>query len=212
MGGASSERNKAIFSKNLDRLLKEHNVKKIELANYLDIPKSNITNYLKQTCYPRMERIQKIASYFGTTIDSLTKEEGNTTLNEKPTKLTSSIPLLSNRGDLLDNIFDSKNYIDFMSLPYHHEKDAQYYAIKISDNDMKGYNLTKGNVAVFMKGKDAKNHEFVAVYDKDTEKIIVRSISKRGNSITLISDSSSLKADEKKFVILGKVVSVMSMF
>ncbi|MBR4890983.1 MAG: helix-turn-helix domain-containing protein [Clostridia bacterium] len=208
----SSEFDKTKFSSGLKNLLTKHKVKQIDLAAYLGVSKSTISNYLSGLSYPRMETLQKIASYFGTTVDYFIKEKNDTTLSEGKIDSVQSVPLLSNQGDSIDNIFNSKNFKGHLSLPFYAEKNSQCYAIKISDNDMKNYNLPKGSVVVFAKDKDAKVGDLTAVYLKDTKKIVARHTSKKGKETLLLSDSSSCKIQDKNIKILGKIVLVMSMF
>lgn len=53
------------FSNNLSRLLNEHEKSQYELANYLDVSNQTITNYVKGYNSPRMDKVDKIASFFG---------------------------------------------------------------------------------------------------------------------------------------------------
>jgi len=211
MGGATSEFDKTKFSSGLKKLLTEYNVKQIDLAAYLGVSKSTISNYLSGLSYPRMETLQKIATYFGTSVDYFI-EEKETTMGEGKMDSVQLVPLLSNQGDSIDNIYNNKNINGHLSLPFYAEKSSQCYAIKISDNDMKNHNLPKGSVTVFAKGKDAKIGDLVAVYDKDTEKIVIRHISKKGKETLLSSDSSSRSTKDENLMVLGKIVLVMSMF
>lgn len=60
-----ASKNKQFFSQQLNKLLKEHNKKQIDLHNELGIPKSTITGYIKGTSLPTAGNIQKLADYFG---------------------------------------------------------------------------------------------------------------------------------------------------
>lgn len=60
------EDNKArkILSKNLQRLMNDKNIDQIELAEALKVSQPTVSNWINQTKYPRIKRIQEIADYF----------------------------------------------------------------------------------------------------------------------------------------------------
>lgn len=64
-----------IFSKNLIRLLNKQNKNQNELANYIGVSGQTITNYVKGYNLPRMDKVDKIASFFKVSRDDLLTEE-----------------------------------------------------------------------------------------------------------------------------------------
>lgn len=65
----SREQNLFIF--NLTKLLKFKGITQTELANYLDKTPTAISYYFNGKAFPPIEELNKIAKYFGVTIDNL---------------------------------------------------------------------------------------------------------------------------------------------
>ena len=57
--------NKTIMSKNLKRLMKENNVSAKELSKTLKFPYTTVLSWLKAENYPRIDKIEAMADYFG---------------------------------------------------------------------------------------------------------------------------------------------------
>lgn len=57
--------NKEIFSRNLKRYLESSGTKQKELAKALDVTPSTICDWIKGRGYPRMDKLQLLAEYFG---------------------------------------------------------------------------------------------------------------------------------------------------
>lgn len=61
------------FKENLKKLMKEKNVKNIDLANILQINKSNITYYLQGKQETNLESLEKIKNFLACSYDDLLK-------------------------------------------------------------------------------------------------------------------------------------------
>lgn len=75
--------NKEIMSKNLKRLMKEKNVSAKQMSKTLEIPYTTLLSWLKAEYYPRIDKIEAMADYFGVLKSELI--ESQTTEQEKPT-------------------------------------------------------------------------------------------------------------------------------
>ncbi|QUY64262.1 helix-turn-helix transcriptional regulator [Helcococcus kunzii] len=60
-----------VFSKNLIRLLNKKDKNQYELAEYMGVSRQTITNYVKGYNLPRMDKVDKIAEFFGVSRDDL---------------------------------------------------------------------------------------------------------------------------------------------
>lgn len=56
---------KKIFSKNLTKLLNEHNKTQKEVANAIDVSPQTFNTWCKGIALPRMGKVQMLADYFG---------------------------------------------------------------------------------------------------------------------------------------------------
>ena len=66
--------NKAIMSRNLRRLMGEKNVTPKELSAKLDIPYTTVLSWMKAEYYPRIDKIEAMAEYFGVMKSDLIEE------------------------------------------------------------------------------------------------------------------------------------------
>lgn len=57
--------NKEIFSTNLLYYLEQKDVMQKDLAKYLKVSQSTITDWIKKRTYPRMDKLQLTAQFFG---------------------------------------------------------------------------------------------------------------------------------------------------
>lgn len=65
------ETQKLIFSQNLRRLLEERNVKQIDVADAIGVSHQLMNTWVRGKAYPRPNRIQLLASYFGVRVADL---------------------------------------------------------------------------------------------------------------------------------------------
>lgn len=57
--------NGEVFSRNLQRHLKMSKTKQVDIAKAIGVSPSTITDWLKERTYPRMDKVQLLAEYFG---------------------------------------------------------------------------------------------------------------------------------------------------
>ena len=67
--------NKHVMSKNIKRLMDEKNVKAKEMSQALDIPYTTLLSWLKADNYPRIDKIEAMAFYFGVLKSELIEEK-----------------------------------------------------------------------------------------------------------------------------------------
>ena len=63
--------NREIFQKNLSEFLVQHSGNQNDLAAYLGVSKQTVSAWIHGKAYPRADVMEKISSYFGTTISAL---------------------------------------------------------------------------------------------------------------------------------------------
>jgi transcriptional regulator with XRE-family HTH domain len=66
--------NKHIMSKNLKRLMADRNISAKELSRILDFPYTTVLSWLKASNYPRIDKIEAMADYFGILKSDLIEE------------------------------------------------------------------------------------------------------------------------------------------
>ena len=61
----STEKQKEIFSQNLQRFLAERNVRQIDVADAIGVSHQRMNTWIRAKAYPRPDKIQQLADYFG---------------------------------------------------------------------------------------------------------------------------------------------------
>ena len=69
--------NKYIFSKNLQRLMVNKDVSRKDIATYLGISYFTVSDWVNGKKYPRMDKVELLARYFGVLKSDLIEEEHN---------------------------------------------------------------------------------------------------------------------------------------
>ena len=89
--------NKYIFSKNLQRLMTINNVSRKDIANVLGISYFTVSDWVNGKKYPRMDKVELIARYFGVSKSDLIEDEVT-----NKSQLTPEITLTEGEQMLLD--------------------------------------------------------------------------------------------------------------
>ncbi|AAX91383.1 XRE family transcriptional regulator [Staphylococcus agnetis] len=63
-----------ILSENLEQLMKERNITQVELSEAIGVSQSTVSNWLKESKYPRISKIQELANYFNVPKSRITEE------------------------------------------------------------------------------------------------------------------------------------------
>ena len=66
-----------IFSNNLNRLMKEKGITQSDICKKFNITASTVSDWAKGTNYPRVDRMQQLADYFGVLMTDLIKENNH---------------------------------------------------------------------------------------------------------------------------------------
>lgn len=89
--------NKQVFSENLNYYMKLNNKDRTKICNDLGFKYTTLREWIKGTAYPRIDKIEMLANYFGIQkSDLIEKKDTLITDIEKGAKLTEQIMLLGN--------------------------------------------------------------------------------------------------------------------
>lgn len=66
--------NRAIMASNIRRLLILKNTTQKDMCDILNIPDSTVSSWMQEKSYPRIDRIEKLAKYFGVKKSALVEE------------------------------------------------------------------------------------------------------------------------------------------
>lgn len=69
--------NKETFAKNLSYYIEKHGKEQKELADIVGVAPSTFNAWVKGKKYPRMDKVERLANYFGILKSDLIEERGN---------------------------------------------------------------------------------------------------------------------------------------
>ena len=78
--GGDTMNHKSVFSANLNRTMEEAGKTRMDICNALGFSYYTVTDWVKGKKMPRMDKVEKLAKYFGCLISDLIEEE-----QKKPT-------------------------------------------------------------------------------------------------------------------------------
>ena len=203
--------NKKTMSKNLKKYLKLYNVSRTQLSESLDISYSTISDWINGNAYPRIDKIEMMANYFGINKSDLVEENYN---NE-----TSAlrIPVLGNVAAGIP-ITAVEDILDYEEVPISWKNQGEFFALRIKGDSMQP-KIDDGDVVIVRQQSDANSGDTViALVNGDDA--TCKKLEKTDNGIMLISTNAKYppmfftKEDiaTKPVVILGKVVELRSKF
>lgn len=97
-----------ILSRNLQRLMNQHNIDQKELAEAIGVSQPTVSNWIQQTKYPRIKKIQQLADYFNVPKSTLIEDKDNYN-----TPKTTAFHL-DGKDLTKEELEDVQKYIDFI--------------------------------------------------------------------------------------------------
>lgn len=203
--------NKKTMSKNLKKYLKLYNVSRMQLSESLDISYSTISDWINGNAYPRIDKIEMMANYFGINKSDLVEENYN---NE-----TSAlrIPVLGNVAAGIP-ITAVEDILDYEEVPISWQNQGEFFALRIKGDSMQP-RMESGDVVIVKQQSDANSGDTVIALVNGDDATCKR-LEKTDNGIMLVSTNPKYppmffsKEDivNKPVVILGKVVEFRGKF
>ncbi len=141
--------NKEIFSKNLQYYMRINNKDRNDIAKALGIPYSTLTDWYNGNKYPRIDKIQLLADYFGISKSDLVENRINSFKKSKIAVLGSipaGIPL-----ELIEDVIDYEEISEEML-----RGDKEYFGLKVKGNSM-GPKYLDGDTLIIQKLNDCES-------------------------------------------------------
>lgn len=110
----TSKKEKEIVAKNIRKLLERTKRTQTDMAKDLNIPEMTVSNWMRAATYPRIDKVQLMAEYFGVYRSGITEEETNNIIQEPESQYTVYSTTIS--AGLPDNV-DGITNTESISLP-----------------------------------------------------------------------------------------------
>lgn len=207
----SDEREKKIFSSNLNKYMELYGKTQNDLIIDLGINKSTISTWCSGSKMPRMGTIQTLADYFGILKSDLIEEK--TTYIKKGVK----IPVLGEvaAGIPIEAIED---IIDYEEITQDMAKTGEFFGLQIKGDSMSP-RMESGDVVIVRKQETVENGEIaVVLVNGDSATVKKIRIQKDGIMLIPLNPShepffySQKEIEELPVRIIGKVVELRGKF
>lgn len=194
--------NKEILAKNLEYYMNINQKDRNDIARDLDIPYTTVTSWLKAEFYPRIDKIQLLANYFGIQKSDLVEDKKKLLYESKQV-----FPLLGTVKAGY-NYLAEENFIGYIYLDNNVSDPENYFALKVTGDSMQPI-LHDNDIVIVHQQNDVENGQ-IGIVLIDGEEATVKKIVKYDDHIDLIAFNSYYpprKLDNTcNFKIIGKVV------
>lgn len=202
--------NKEIMAKNIKRYMDEFNLDRKELAGIAGVAYSTLSDWLNANKYPRIDKIEKMANYFGISKADLVEDDiENRPLpdNLVPIKKVNKIPLV---GTIAAGtpILATENIESYLLLDQEYKVD---FALRVKGDSMVDAGINDGDIALIVKNKPIDNGEIYAVMID--ESATLKKIYKHEDCFTLQACNSKYEPivvrEEDNPYIIGKLTGIV---
>lgn len=202
--------NKQVFANNLRHFLHLHNVSQIEVCQILKIKPNTFSDWVNAKTYPRIDKIELLANYFGiekSDLVELPKKKKNKFVIPVLGRVQAGYP-----SEAVENILDYEEISEEMA------RNGKYFALAVKGDSMEP-KFSDGDVVIVRKQADVDNGD-IAIMLVNGDEATIKKVQKFNGGINLIPTNSSYEVItysnkeilEKPVVCLGKVVELRAKF
>ena len=204
--------NKTIFSKNLKYYLNRLGKDRKEVCNDLGFKYSTFCEWVSAKKYPRIDKIELLANYFGILKSDLIEDKSTRTAKEP---LPRRIPVLGQIAAGLP-LYAAEQIEGYTYTE--RNGGAEYFALKVKGDSMTAVGIKDGDIITVRRQPEVENGQ-IAVVRINKENATVKRFQKDGNTVQLIPQSFNpehqiqiydLKTTDIE--IIGKVVESKTEF
>ena len=203
--------NKEIMAKNIKRNMDKHGVRPTDICGTLKIPMPTFSDWINAKTYPRIDKIELMANYFGIEKSDLVEDKKVRTKKGNIInvlgRVAAGIPI-----EAIEEVIDTEEITDEMA------RTGDFFGLKIKGDSMIP-NICDGDVVIVRQQDDAENGEIVIATVNGTDATCKR-LRKYKGGIELIANNptyeplefSNQEILEKPVRIIGKVVELRRKF
>lgn len=195
-----------ILVKNLMFYLKKLDLTQTEFAREMGYPETTVSNWFNKNTYPRPDKIQEMANYFGVRRTDLTE---NSEEQQAPLKNAKSIPII---GTIAAGspLLAEENIEDYFCIDNSVECD---FALRVKGDSMINADIFNGDIVFIRKQPTLENGEIGAILLEN--EATLKRFSKTDNSVVLQAENPNMTDWPRVYTdgnisVLGKLVGVYS--
>lgn len=202
---------KDVFSSNIRRLMEEKDINKADLSRALNIPFTTVSDWVNGKKYPRMDKVQVIADFFGVMKSELTEEKTPLPEGAELIDFTryKKIPILGRIAAGMP-IYAEQNIEGYTLTDLNHG--AEYFSLRVRGDSMNAAQIIDGGLVIVRRQEEVESGEVAVVMVGDADATVKR-FYRTGTTVTLMPQSTNSEHRPQIYDIskttvrvLGKVV------
>lgn len=206
--------NKKIMAKNIQYYMDKYGKSRNEMCDALGVKYTTFTDWVKGNSYPRIDKIELMANYFGISKADLVEDRYNdissghkgVTINVLG-RVAAGIPI-----EAIEDIIDTEEITEEMA------RTGEFFALQINGDSMEP-KFSKGDVVIVHQQPDAEDGQIVIATVNGCDATCKR-LKKYADGIALLSTNpafepmyfSEKEVKNKPVRIIGKVVELRAKF
>ena len=203
--------NKEIMAKNIKYYMSRNNIRPTDICGTLKFPMATFSDWINAKTYPRIDKIELMANYFGIEKSDLVEEKGRSTKKGITInvlgRVAAGIPI-----EAIENIIDTEEISAEMA------KTGDFFGLQIHGDSMEP-KISEGDIVIVRKQEDAENGQLIIATVNGTDATCKR-LRKYRDGIELISNNPSYdpmffsndEIESKPVKIIGRVVELRAKF
>lgn len=202
---------KEVFAKNLNRLLSKNGKTQSDLVTYMNTTASTVSDWCNGKKYPRVDKMQKLADYFGVLKSDLT-EEHMPELTPVEYNPTHKIPVLGRISAGLP-LYAEEHIEGYVYTELNGGN--EYFGLRVVGDSMNAARICEGDIIIVRQQEQVEDGEIAVVMAGD-EDATVKRFHREGRNVFLSPQSFNpankvqvYDLKETNIRIIGKVVRVM---
>lgn len=205
--------NKKIMAQNIQYYMNKYDKTRQDMCEALGVKYTTFTDWVKGNSYPRIDKIELMANYFGISKADLVEE--HLSGNEKVLGIAINVYGRVAAGIPLEMIED---IIDTEEIPEEMAKTGEFFGLQIHGDSMEP-KISEGDIVIVRKQDDAETGDTIIATVNGTDATCKR-LKKYRDGIELISTNPSYKPmfysneeiESKPVCIIGRVVELRAKF
>lgn len=206
--------NKKIMAKNIQYYMDKYEKSRQDMCDALGVKYTTFTDWVKGNSYPRIDKIELMANYFGISKADLVEEH----ISGAPSKKYGVIINVLGRVAAGIPIEAVEEIIDTEEISAEMARTGEFFGLRIHGDSMEP-RMCEGDVVIVRKQDDAESGEIVIATVNGSDATCKR-LRKYRDGIELISNNpayspmfySNEEIEEKPVRIIGKVVELRGKF
>lgn len=214
--------NKQVMAQNIKMYMEDKGISRKEFCKRLGLAYSTVTDWLNAEKYPRIDKIELMANFFGVSKADLVEPHTtdhshpnqSTVVTDKQTEHGVRIPVLGRvvAGIPIEAI---EEVIDWEEIPQRLAASGKFFALRVCGHSMEP-RILEGDVVIVRQQEDVDSGD-IAIVMVNGDEATVKRVKKQEDGITLIATNTSVyephfysnqEIRDLPVRILGKVVEL----